>query len=314
MEKYLVLDEGVEKLYEDCRSIARERLERLGMHSSFLDKLTFSDLKRLNEASNNEKLGAEDAELNRELRRMKKELNRRFAENNKLPERISNIPELREFLSSYIEKRAGRKFEVEIDKSKNVSSWVLGDYMGFGEGMRIIEFPSSVEHELQHAEEPWINITKQYSVGRMHRLSFKLREARAALRELRLVKSEDDALAAHTAIDMMLRLTESSPQSLVDRGLYSRNKNIRSYARAAEGFRQYYCLQQEVGEKLLEEFNRKCAEAGFVPGMWKDGSLFLIDPRMNEIFKVDMEKLKAGITDIEKLKMQETPLFPNPMG
>jgi hypothetical protein len=308
----LTIDDRIEKIYEECRSIAKQRLDRLGISTALLDRLSMADMQRMNETISEKRMNAEDAAVYGELRGIRKKLNKAFAIKNGLPERIADTPKLRGFLSSYIEKRAGRRFELELEKSKTCTAWVLGDYMGFRKGMRIIEFPASVEHELKHSEEPWMNVAKRYSDRRVHRLSFKFREGRALCTEMRLLGSEDDLIAAYNALDVMIRLTEPSPQLLVERGLHKRNKYMRSYVRASEGFREYYLLQEEVGEGVLEKLWVKCATAELVPGMTKDGRVVLMDLRRIEVFTVDMEKLRAGVTDIGELKILELPLFPEP--
>lgn len=294
----LMLDSRLDKLYREFWEVAKERLERLNLQTGFLENIknpaSLGILVSLNPTK-------ATAETNAEMQKVEEELNKIFAKANNLPEKVEDSMEMKHFLNDYIRKKTGKEFKVEIKKYKDANCvyYPNSNCIGFREGISIIEVPSGVLHELEHSREPWGRLITSNS-KRSRRASWRYGEGRAVFAEMRLAMDSDDAVAAYSAIDMMRHIAEPNPQFYFNEKK-RKDKLTMRFARASEGFRMYYLLLNSVGEENLRKFEEACAATGLVPGMLKDGSLVVIKPESSEMFKIDVERLAAGDSRMERL-------------
>ncbi|NYZ79488.1 hypothetical protein H0N99_05060 [Candidatus Micrarchaeota archaeon] len=111
------------------------------------------------------------------------------------------------------------------------------------------------------------------------------------------------------------------------RSLLEHYKEEANYARKAEGFRDYITLCNELaddnvkgiseriknGEEKLRKFEEKCAKKDWMPGIGIDGKLVAINTKERRMFRIDTDKLKTGITDMDELT-GKAPKLPERMG
>jgi Asp-tRNA(Asn)/Glu-tRNA(Gln) amidotransferase C subunit len=60
-------------------------------------------------------------------------------------------------------------------------------------------------------------------------------------------------------------------------------------------------LQKKLGKEVLEEFERKCVEGDWVPGIDINGKLVVINTKERKMYEVDLEKLRAGVVEIHDI-------------
>ncbi|MEM3555203.1 MAG: hypothetical protein QXF56_00550 [Candidatus Micrarchaeia archaeon] len=298
----LMLDSKLDKLYGEFWETAKQKLEKLGFQTDFLEKI-----------KNPAKFGmlitgkcrTGEFTVMAELGWVEGELNKLFAKRNNLPERVEDTKEMKRFLSNYVKEKAGSEFKIEIKEYKDANCRCYRDSnkIGFKEGLQIIDVPDGVLHELAHYNEPWSHREILLCPKNIKRAQRRYSEGRAVFTEMSLARSEDDALAAYNALQLMRHIAELTPQLYFDEGK-RREKLIMHFARASEGFRMYYSLVQSVGEENLRNFEKACGDSNMRPGIMEDGTLIVITPFL-KVFKVDTEKLAEGETSIEKLKSEE---------
>jgi len=300
----LMADNKFDKLYSEFWGIAKQRLTRLGFSTAFLENV--KNPAELGMLVSVKSAAAAGSATNSEIRKVLGELNSIFASRHNLPEKVEDSTEMRHFLSDYIRDETGQYFRVEIKKYKDANCKYDGNSItiGFNKGLPIIDVAGGVLHELEHSKESWIRLPKLYPNRRIERADDRYREGRAVFAEMSLVNDKDDALAAYSALEMMRQIAEPNPQFYFDEGKRG-DKLTMQFARASEGFRVYYSLVKTVGEENLQNFENACVTAEMIPGIMKDGSLVAINPRSHEIFKVDIEKLAAGETNMTELIPRE---------
>jgi hypothetical protein len=128
----------------------------------------------------------------------------------------------------------------------------------------------------------------------MRRAYARYSEGRAIVAEMGVIEDKDNFLTAYHVLNSLINIAELTPSS------YS-SGDARHDARSMEGLRFYYSLREQVGADNLAKLEKRCGEKGFVPGISKGGKLVLVNVRKVEMFEVDVEKLKAGVTDINEL-------------
>jgi hypothetical protein len=140
----------------------------------------------------------------------------------------------------------------------------------------------------------------------MRRVYLRYSEGRAIAAEIGVIEEKDDFVRAYHVITSLRNIADLAP------GSYDTGESKRA-ARSFEGLRSYYSLREQVGADNLAKLEKRCGEEGFVPGISRDGKLVLVDTKKVETFEVNIEKLKAGITDIEEL-IGKAPKLPEKMG
>ena len=145
----------------------------------------------------------------------------------------------------------------------------------------------------------------------MRRAYLRYSEGMAYSRKAELLNSGDEVLRAEAALDFLWLAAFPKPSFYFEKG--PRSRDFASDAREPEGFRFYYTLQTMVGKERLKGFEKVCAEKNLIPGIDEAGNLVVIDPKERKMHEVDLEKLKAGITDIEEL-IGKAPKLPEKMG
>lgn len=139
----------------------------------------------------------------------------------------------------------------------------------------------------------------------MRRAYERYSEGRAIVAEMGVIEDKDNFLTVYHVLNTLINIAEPSPS-------YYSSGDARHDARSMEGLRFYYALREQVGADNLAKLEKRCGEEGFVPGISSEGKLVLVDTKKVEMFEVNIEKLKAGITDIEELT-GKAPKLPNKM-
>lgn len=145
----------------------------------------------------------------------------------------------------------------------------------------------------------------------MRRAYLRYSEGMAYSRKAELLNSGDEVLRAAAALDFLWLVVFPTPSFYLEERPWSRD--FASDAREHEGFRFYYTLQTTVGKERLKRFEKVCAEKNLIPGIDEAGNLVVIDPKEMKMYKVDLDKLKAGIYNIEEL-IGKAPRLPEKMG
>ena len=154
-----------------------------------------------------------------------------------------------------------------------------------------------------------LEFSRFYSDPKMRRAFHRYVEGQAICAEAAAVDSSDDAVRAYGAMQFILNMTFLTPRFVAIFG----GETAARDARKSEGFRDYYTIREDIGEGNLKKLDKACAEKDFVPGIDINGRLVVIDTKKLKMHEVDVEKLKAGITNIEEL-IGKAPKLPEKMG
>lgn len=293
--KEFELSEGAREFYRECWKIAYETAQKLGVDASFL--------RGREDPHASTKLFAESYDLEfppREMKKMGEELNRIFARRNNLPERISNEKNL-DALFDYMEEKFGiRRSGIDVVEWPEWGAGVPNKLHYEKRGL-ILSSVVGVFHEMSHLR--WLSIMKVDPDAMQHhpdiRRSFgRYIEGRTLFEERSLLKNEDEVLRARVALRFLGEIAMPSPQFYKEHGKEDGSSVARKYS---EGFKYYFALWEDLKGKL-EVFEEICAKKNLVPGISKEGKLVAIDHEKMEMFDINTEKLKAGITDINELK------------
>ena len=168
----------------------------------------------------------------------------------------------------------------------------------------------------------------------LRRASMRYTEGRAEVAVADSLSSNDSVLGAYSAMWLAFYITSPSPQVSFDDHkpvALEQGENLRisvfhskahyraeaNRARKIEGLRHYITLCCKLadndsdgiferiknGEEKLKKVEEECGKRDVVPGIDMDGNLVVIKER--KMFMADMDKLKAGITDIDELVIKE---------
>lgn len=260
----LVLIEEHRKSYDEWWNTFNESLKKLKIDTNLpemiKDPYRFSEL-----------IGRRDKELRREYGKVARELNHHFVEKNELPERITGRKELDQ-LFGYL----GKEFGMDLDKIHAIPSllptqfWatspIVRSILTYKRGTSTIAAADTMVHEFDHMSIPFAKFGWDASTlgivismfipplsipgSQQTRRYF---EGRACFAESKLLESNSDELKAYGAWGLLYR-TATPMQS--KSAFTHRSDAIRVFY--ANNFRNYYNLQEKIGEENLKDFE-KCA-------------------------------------------------------
>lgn len=148
-----VLTEEVKELYAKCWHIANEKLPKLGIDASFLQKIKDpEEVSRESGKGSKVYKGIAETEL---------ALSRIFASKNNLPETIRKDEKLVNFISSYIKKNFGKELNVQITEIGNLITTDSRTTVSFREGMPTLHDIYELSHEIGHFDEPFAKKLKE---------------------------------------------------------------------------------------------------------------------------------------------------------
>jgi len=363
----LVLDETSRKVYERCWNIADEALKNLGIDAAPLQKI--KDPYEFSKAMKQHAVPYDLVEICNKL-------NHLFTTKNNIPEKTVGDEKVVGFLSDYVEKISGKKFEIAIREARYNTINVFENTLLFPEDLPVLDAFIVLPHELTHLTQTFggklndldmrslpmlrkseysstalkyadftgvplkemreelliqdtyshmraaVFLIHLYDIGLykpkdeklredlefsrfmldrdMRRAYLRYSEGRAQMGLLELLNTtDDDAVKARAAIELMMDLPFPSPQAVFGES----NRDIVVKARENEGFRFQIDLQKKLGKERLNEFEKWCTEKDWMPGIDIHGRLVVIDPKERKMYEVDLEKLRGGAVEIHDIRM-----------
>lgn len=303
--------EKSKELYGKVLKVADESLQESNVTTPLLQKIKKpSEHTKLIERWMLHKDVLEDAEIGKDVMTVEDKLNSVFCQKNNLPKAIQSKDDLIA-LCKWVEKDSG----IIID----TTFMHEGEYWGrsglrrisYKNGTSALESIINMAHEMDHMGDPFAEIAKKeekslfselYPNRMLSDACQMFSEGSAIFAEMKLLRSNDAALRAYTAIYILTNIAEPSPQVMA-----SKNKNEEArMLKSGKGFRYYYMLEQSIGEDKLKWFRAECLENSLVAGI-HEGKLAAVDPDSGRMFEADLKKLKQGVMNLKELLTKELP-------
>ena len=298
-----VLTDELRNLYSASWKTANESFRNLKLDSKQLDEIR--EPRKLNANLQNGQT--------KDLDESMKQLSGIFSSRNNLPERASDEKDIAAFFK-WINSNLGMKLNMPKNIYPNV--WAAHgkmDVLTYQKGADSAESVIYIIHEMDHIKKPFSGLSadEEEITSSRSRTSQEIRrnykrysEGSAMFATTGILRSSDDALKAYYSIFLMEQLANPSPQSHSDSSEHKKAHLVRF----SEGLRHFIQIDKDMKEKL-KVFEQICAENNLLPGINREGKLCVANPSTFSMYEIDLEKLKRGITDIEKLKKEYEPLF-----
>jgi hypothetical protein len=307
----LVLSKEARECYEEWQNALEKSLAKLGIETPFLNKIKNPD-KFIKLIEKVELCGEipKDANVREEMSEIRKRLNSIFLIKDNLPGSIQSKQDLTA-IANWMEKDFGVKINTAIMHEGEDWGTEGPLRVTYRRGTSALECTVAMLHEMNHVRNPSCRELMKRETESVfsyfypdERISMACREyfdGRAVYSYTKALKSSDMAVVAHAAVRLLELLAMPPPEFYL--GMESSRKVDHKMEGYGEGLRRYIELIKKIGKERLEEFEEECARRYMVPGL-DDGSLVAVDPKKRKMFRVDMEGLKKGVTDIEKLIME----------